>query len=66
MASGVGRSHQRRLSEILSLKECRQHCYEMDGQLMELSQDEVQQQAERSSEELHEAEGISDELTDKQ
>ena len=33
---------------------------------MELPQDEVQQQAERTSEELDEAEGISDELTDEQ
>ena len=70
MASGVRRSRQslmeRQLPELLSLKECRQPCYEMEGQLMELPQDEVQQQAERTSEELDEAEGISDELTDEQ
>ena len=68
VASGVGRSHQslmkRQLPELLLLKECREPCYEMEGQLTELPQNEVQQQAERTSEEVDEAEGISDELTD--
>ena len=68
VASGVRRSHQsstkRQLPELLSLKECREPCYEMEDQLTELPQDEVQQQVERTSEELDEAEGISDKLTD--
>jgi hypothetical protein len=54
---------ERQLPELVSLKE---PCYEMEGQLTELPQEEYKQQAEGMSEELEEAEGISDGLTDEQ